>query len=68
MKKETINSNFDLLTISLGKYVPIHLISLLNNFYYIFRRHYLRILKNTDSENVTTQIHNFECRFCAQAQ
>ena len=43
MKKKIINSNFDLLTNFFEKYNPKHLISLLKNFYYIFRRRYLII-------------------------
>ena len=45
-----------------------HLISLLYNFYYIFRRSYLMIKKKTDSENVPTQIHDFERRLCTQTK
>ena len=53
--------------ISFEKYVPNHVISLMYNFYFIFRRRYL-IIKKTDSENVPTQIHDFERRLCTQTQ
>ena len=42
--------------LSFEKYVPKHLISLLYNFYFIFRRRDL-IFKKTDPENVPSQIH-----------
>ena len=44
-----------------------YLISLLFNFYYIFRRRYL-IIKKKDSENVPTQINDFKRRLCTQTQ
>ena len=68
MKKEIINSDFDCWKISLEKYVPKHLISLLYNLYFIFRLRYLIIKKKTDPEDVPTQIHDFECLLCAQTQ
>ena len=48
--------------ISFEKYVPKHLISLLYYFYFIFFSSLFNNLKKTDSENVTTQIHDFERR------
>ena len=57
-ENEIIDSNIDLLTISFEKYVPKHLISLLYNFYFIFRSRYL-IIKKTDSQNVSTQKKRF---------
>jgi len=45
--------------VSFEKYVSNHLISLLYNFYFIFRRRYLIILK-PDSINVPTMILNVD--------
>ena len=53
--------------ISLGKYVPKNLISLLYYFKFSFRRRYFIIYK-TDSVNVPTQIHDFERRLSTQTQ
>ena len=39
---------------------PKQLIILLKNFCYIFYRRYL-IIKQNDSQNVTTQMHYFDC-------
>ena len=39
----------------------------MHNFYFIFRRRYL-IIKKNNSENVPTQILNFERRLCTQTQ
>ena len=53
--------------LSFEKYVPNHLIRLLYDFYFIFRRRYLVILK-INSENVSTQKYDFERRLWAQTQ
>ena len=52
--------------ISCDKYVPKHLISLIYNFYFIFRFSYLILKKK--SQNVSTQKDNFESRLCDQTQ
>ena len=53
--------------ISLDKYVPKNLISLLNYFKFIFCRRYF-IIQKTDSVNVPTQIHDFKRRLSTQTQ
>ena len=45
----------------------LHLISLLYDFYFIFRRRY-SIIKKKHTENVFTQIRDFERRLCTQTQ
>ena len=67
MKTNNLILTLIYLQIAIEKYVPKLLISLLLIFFDIFRRRYL-IIKKTDSENVSTQIHDFECRLCAQTQ
>ena len=47
---------------------PKHLISLLYNFYFIFRRRYLIILKKPIRKTYPPKSTKFERRLCAQTQ